>query len=116
MLRWYANGWIDGLRVDHPDGLHDPKEYFERLHAAAPRAWIIAEKILLPGETMAEDWPVAGTTGYDFIRRATGLFTDPAGEQPLTDLYVEFTGGPTDYGVVMREKQRLVLGSCWRRK
>jgi (1->4)-alpha-D-glucan 1-alpha-D-glucosylmutase len=109
VLRWYANGWIDGLRVDHPDGLHDPTEYFERLRTAAPEAWIIAEKILLPGEQMAEDWPVAGTTGYEFIRRVTGLFIDPASETPLTDLYAEFTGEPTDYGVVVREKQRLVL-------
>ncbi len=53
---------------------------------------------------------MAGTTGYEFIRRVTGLFIDPEGEQPMTDLYVEFTGEPTDYGVVMREKQRLVLG------
>ncbi len=109
LLRWYGKGWIDGFRVDHPDGLHDPTEYFERLRAAAPRAWIVAEKILQPGEMMAEDWPVAGTTGYEFIRRVTGLFVNPDGEKPLTDIYAEFTGEPTDYGVVVREKQRLVL-------
>jgi (1->4)-alpha-D-glucan 1-alpha-D-glucosylmutase len=109
VLRWYANGWIDGFRVDHPDGLHDPTEYFERLRAAAPRAWIIAEKILQPGETVTEDWPVAGTTGYEFMRRVTGLLVDPEGEKPLTDIYVEFAGEPTDYGVVVREKQRMVL-------
>lgn len=109
VLRWYGQGWIDGFRVDHPDGLHDPTEYFERLRAAAPRAWIVAEKILQPGEMMPEDWPVAGTTGYEFIRRVTGLFIDPEGEKPLTDIYAEFTGEPTDYGVVVREKQRLVL-------
>jgi (1->4)-alpha-D-glucan 1-alpha-D-glucosylmutase len=109
VLRWYASGWIDGFRVDHPDGLHDPTEYFERLRTAAPRAWIVAEKILQPGEVMPEDWPVAGTTGYEFMRRVTGLFIDPAAEKPLTDLYAEFTGEPTDYGVVVREKQRRVL-------
>ncbi len=109
ILRWYAAGLIDGFRVDHPDGLHDPKEYFERLRAAAPRAWVVAEKILQPGEAMPEDWPIAGTTGYEFMRRVTGLFVDPAGEPPLTDIYAEFTGEPTDYGVVVREKQRLVL-------
>jgi len=109
LLSWYANGWIDGFRVDHPDGLHDPTEYFERLRTAAPHAWIVAEKILQPSEVMPEDWPVAGTTGYEFMRRVTGLFIDPAGEKPLTDIYVEFTGEPTDYGVVVREKQRLVL-------
>lgn len=109
VLRWYANGWITGFRVDHPDGLRDPTEYFERLRAAAPRAWIIAEKILQPGELMPEDWPVEGTTGYEFLRRVTGLLVDPEGEKPLTDIYAEFTGEPTDYGVVVREKQRLVL-------
>jgi (1->4)-alpha-D-glucan 1-alpha-D-glucosylmutase len=109
LLSWYANGWIDGFRVDHPDGLRDPTEYFERLRAAAPQAWLVAEKILQPGETMPEEWPVAGTTGYEFMRRVTGLFVDPAGEKPLTDLYVDFTGEPTDYGAVVREKQRLVL-------
>ncbi|HUJ09669.1 MAG TPA: malto-oligosyltrehalose synthase [Verrucomicrobiae bacterium] len=108
-LRWYANGWIDGFRVDHPDGLHDPTEYFERLRVAAPCAWIVAEKILQPGEVMPEDWPVAGTTGYEFMRRVTGLFIDPESEKPLTDVYVEFTGEPTDYGFVVREKQKLVL-------
>jgi (1->4)-alpha-D-glucan 1-alpha-D-glucosylmutase len=109
LLRWYAKGWIDGFRVDHPDGLRDPTEYLERLHAAAPDGWIVAEKILQPGESMPEDWPVAGTTGYEFMRRVIGLFVDPAGEKPLTDLYVDFTGEPTDYGAVVREKQRLVL-------
>jgi len=109
LLQWYANGWIDGFRVDHPDGLHDPTEYFERLRAAASHAWIVAEKILQPGEMMPEDWPVAGTTGYEFMRRVTGLLVDPEGEKPLTDIYAEFTGEPTDYGVVVREKQRMVL-------
>ena len=78
--------------------------------AAAPEAWIVAEKVLQPGETMPEDWPVAGTTGYEFMRRVTGLFVDPQAEKPLTDIYVDFTGEPTDYGAVVREKQRLVLG------
>ena len=110
LLSWYAKGWIDGFRVDHPDGLRDPTEYFNRLHAAAPEAWIVAEKILQPGETVPEDWPVAGTTGYEFMRRVTGLFVDPRAEKPLTDVYVDFTGEPTDYGAVVRDKQRLVLG------
>ena len=109
ILHWYSKGWIDGFRVDHPDGLRDPTEYFERLRAAAPDAWIVAEKILQPGEMITVDWPVAGTTGYEFIRRVTGLFVDPAGEKPLTDFYAEFTGEPTDYGVVVREKQRMAL-------
>ena len=109
VLRWYSRGWITGLRVDHPDGLRDPTGYFHRLRAAAPEAWIVAEKILMPGEVIAEDWPVSGTTGYEFMRRVTELFIDPAGERPLTDFYAEFTGEPVVYPVLVREKQRLVL-------
>ncbi|HVM47612.1 MAG TPA: malto-oligosyltrehalose synthase [Candidatus Acidoferrum sp.] len=110
VLSWYAKGWIDGFRVDHPDGLRDPTEYLKRLRAAAPEAWIVAEKILQPGESVPEEWPVAGTTGYEFMRRVTELFVDHRAEKPLTDVYVDFTGEPTDYGAVVREKQRLVLG------
>jgi len=102
-------GIVQGLRVDHPDGLRDPQEYFERLHNAAPDAWIVAEKILQPGEPLPETWPVAGTTGYDFLTLVTGLFNDPAGEAPLTEFYGEFTRAPTDYAQVVRDKKRFVL-------
>ena len=70
------------LRVDHPDGLLDPTGYFDRLAVAAPGAWIIAEKILEPGEDLRADWPIAGTTGYDFLNELNGVFVDPAGEGP----------------------------------
>jgi len=100
---------VQGLRVDHPDGLRDPEEYFERLHAAAPEAWIVAEKILQPGEPLPESWPVAGTTGYDFLTRVSALFNDPEGEAPLTTFYGEFTRAPTDYAHVVRDKKRFVL-------
>ena len=69
ILEWLSKEILDGLRVDHPDGLRDPKEYFERLHKASPRAWIVAEKILEPGEHLPSSWPVDGTTGYDFLYR-----------------------------------------------
>ena len=77
--RWLTEGVIDGLRVDHPDGLRDPEEYLERLRDAAPEAWIVVEKILEPGEPLPRVWPVAGTTGYDFLNRVGGLFVDPGG-------------------------------------
>jgi (1->4)-alpha-D-glucan 1-alpha-D-glucosylmutase len=109
ILDWLANGALDGVRVDHPDGLRDPQQYFERLHSACPRAWIVAEKILEPGERLPESWPVAGTTGYDFIYRLSNLFVDPAGEAPLTNFYAEFTGEPTDFLAVVRDKKHLVL-------
>ena len=92
ILQWVREGAVDGLRVDHPDGLRDPELYFERLHNSAPNAWIVAEKILEPGEAPRRSWMISGTTGYDFLNTVGGLFVDPRGEQPLTRFYGEFTG------------------------
>jgi (1->4)-alpha-D-glucan 1-alpha-D-glucosylmutase len=86
-----ADGLVDGLRVDHPDGLANPREYLDRLRSSGvERIWV--EKILEPGEPLRDDWPVQGTTGYEFANDATALFVDPAGEEPLTELYAELTG------------------------
>ncbi len=86
ILEWVKAGQVDGLRVDHPDGLQDPKQYFQRLSAAAPKTWIVAEKILAPGESLPCTWDIAGTTGYDFLNLAGGLFVDPRGEAALNEL------------------------------
>jgi (1->4)-alpha-D-glucan 1-alpha-D-glucosylmutase len=67
VLRWLREGVLDGVRIDHPDGLRDPEAYCQRLHRAAPQSWIVVEKILEPGEGLRDSWPVAGTTGYDFL-------------------------------------------------
>ncbi|GAA5180126.1 malto-oligosyltrehalose synthase [Rugosimonospora acidiphila] len=80
ILRWYAAGAVDGLRVDHPDGLRDPAGYLRRLAERAPDAWLLVEKILGVGERLPLDWPVAGTTGYDALGEVSGLFVDPAAE------------------------------------
>jgi (1->4)-alpha-D-glucan 1-alpha-D-glucosylmutase len=109
ILDWHQRGLLDGLRVDHPDGLRDPLGYLQRLHRAAPGAWIVVEKILEPGEGLPADWRVAGTTGYDFLTRATGIFVDPAGETRLTDFYAEYTGEPTDYVELVWAKKRWML-------
>lgn len=109
ILRWVMDGLLDGLRVDHPDGLRDPQEYFERLSAAAPQAWIIAEKILQPGEHLPEDWPIDGTTGYDFLNRINNLFVNPAAEDKLAQFYVEFTGQSADYRAMARDKKLQIL-------
>jgi (1->4)-alpha-D-glucan 1-alpha-D-glucosylmutase len=109
ILDWYLRGWLDGLRVDHPDGLRDPRSYLERLQRAAPGAWMILEKILAPGERLPGDWPVAGTTGYDFLSRVTGIFIDPDSEKALTEFYTEFTGEPDAYARLMRAKKRRIL-------
>ena len=109
ILEWLRKGVLDGVRVDHPDGLLDPQEYFQRLYEACPQAWILAEKILEPGERLPKSWPIAGTTGYDFIYRLTNLFVDPAGEGPLTQFYAEFTDEPTDFAIVVREKKGMAM-------
>jgi (1->4)-alpha-D-glucan 1-alpha-D-glucosylmutase len=110
VLQWLRDGVLDGVRIDHPDGLRDPEEYLERLRDEAPEAWIVVEKILEPGEALRESWPVEGTTGYDFLNRAGGLLVDPEGEGPLTGLYRELTGEAADWNEMVREKKLLVLG------
>ena len=109
ILRWIGNGVIDGIRVDHPDGLRDPAEYFHRLRAATPRGWIVAEKILEGTERLRQDWLVDGTTGYDFLNLVGGLFVDPAAEVALTQTYREFTGLDDDLAAVVRASKHAVL-------
>ena len=93
---------VDGLRIDHPDGLANPREYLERLRSrGVERVWV--EKILEPGERLRDDWPVEGTTGYEFANDVTALFVDPAGEGPLTELYAELTGERRCFAEVARE-------------
>lgn len=106
---WVRKGRVHGLRIDHPDGLRDPAGYFQRLRENCPDAWIVAEKILGPGETLPPEWPIAGTNGYDFLNRTTGLFVDPGGEEALTRGYEEFTGEQTEFPALVRQCKRLVL-------
>ena len=91
-----AEGLVDGLRVDHPDGLADPRAYLERLAAVTGGAWVVAEKILAADETLPSDWACAGTTGYDALRVVDGLFLDPAGGDALSAEYVRFCQGLGD--------------------
>ncbi|MET1044888.1 MAG: malto-oligosyltrehalose synthase [Microbacteriaceae bacterium] len=86
VARWFTDGLVDGLRVDHPDGLHDPKGYFDRLRVLTGGAWTLAEKILEPGEALPATWALSGTTGYDALAVIDRVLTDPAGEHPLTAL------------------------------
>ncbi|WP_433319010.1 malto-oligosyltrehalose synthase [Micromonospora chersina] len=96
ILRWAAAGDLDGIRVDHPDGLRDPAGYLARLRAAAPGAWLVVEKILEYGEELP-DWPVDGTTGYDALAAAGGLFVDPDAEADFTALDGRLTGRHTSW-------------------
>ena len=89
IIKLVAEGLVDGLRVDHPDGLADPRGYLRRLAEAGAGVWVVVEKILEGTEELPDDWPCAGTTGYDALRVADGLFVDPAGGPPL---WAEYTG------------------------
>jgi (1->4)-alpha-D-glucan 1-alpha-D-glucosylmutase len=96
------DGVIDGVRVDHPDGLANPRRYVERLRESGiERVWV--EKILEPGEHLRGDWPVEGTTGYEFVNEVTKVFVDPAAEEPLTQLYRELTGESRSFAEVAAE-------------
>ena len=108
VLGWLREGSLDGLRIDHPDGLRDPAEYLDRLRRADPDAWLVVEKILQPEERL-RGWPVAGTTGYDALHRIDGLFADSAGEDHLTRSYVDFTGLDETLEQVVQDGKRLVL-------
>ena len=105
ILKWVKDGVIDGLRVDHPDGLRDPLQYFQRLRKAAPDAWIIGEKILEPGEWLREDWPIEGTSGYDFMNQVLGLMVQPEGLLKLGEHYRHFTGDEATFPVTAHDKK-----------
>ncbi|MFE7210719.1 malto-oligosyltrehalose synthase [Streptomyces sp. NPDC057611] len=98
ILQLLAEGVVDGLRVDHPDGLADPDAYLRRLHEATGGRWTVVEKILSDGEHLPASWPVAGTTGYDALRHVDGLFTDPAGAGELAERYRRFAAPRDDSG------------------
>jgi (1->4)-alpha-D-glucan 1-alpha-D-glucosylmutase len=88
VARWFAEGLVDGVRIDHPDGLSNPAGYLEWLREiTGPDAWIVIEKILAVDEPLDPTLPVAGTTGYDALREIGGLFVDPTGEVALTELF-----------------------------
>ncbi|TCB94314.1 malto-oligosyltrehalose synthase [Micromonospora zingiberis] len=96
ILAWVAAGEVDGIRVDHPDGLRDPAGYLARLRAAAPDAWLVVEKILEYGEELPA-WPVDGTTGYDALAAVSGLFVDGDAEADFTALDTRLVGRATSW-------------------
>jgi (1->4)-alpha-D-glucan 1-alpha-D-glucosylmutase len=123
--RLLAQRKIDGLRVDHPDGLRDPATYFARLQALFPQArprrnppprfgYILAEKILARGEQLPDDWPVSGTTGYEFLHLLNGLFIDPRGEPVLDSFHRSFTGHHARLDAELFHNKLLVLQTTLR--
>ncbi|SEN16296.1 malto-oligosyltrehalose synthase [Nonomuraea pusilla] len=107
-------GLVDGLRVDHPDGLADPRGYLRRLRERTGGAWTVVEKILIGDERLPADWPCDGTTGYEVLNRVTGLFVDPSGAEPLVELFTEMTGRTEGYPAVVARAKRDVLDLFFR--
>ncbi|GAA4193586.1 malto-oligosyltrehalose synthase [Streptosporangium oxazolinicum] len=108
ILSLVKEGVIQGLRVDHPDGLAEPRGYLSRLRERSG-VWTVAEKILVGSERLPDDWECDGTTGYETLNRITGLFVDPAGKEQLVELFTQHTGVPGDYAAVVRESKAEVL-------
>ncbi|RDD63803.1 malto-oligosyltrehalose synthase [Ferruginivarius sediminum] len=118
VARLVAEGRLHGLRIDHIDGLSDPACYLSRLRqllrrmrgagTAAPTPYTVVEKILEPGERLPENWPVEGTTGYEFMNQVLGLFVDPAGQEVLDRTHARF-GGDNDFPAVLYRAKRQVI-------
>jgi (1->4)-alpha-D-glucan 1-alpha-D-glucosylmutase len=106
--RWFDEGLVDGLRVDHPDGLRDPKRYLDDLAALTGGAYVLVEKILEPGEELLGSWATAGTTGYDALALIDRVLTDPAGEASLTALEDRLRGESVDWHRMVRTNKRAV--------
>jgi (1->4)-alpha-D-glucan 1-alpha-D-glucosylmutase len=107
--QWVRDGLVAGLRVDHPDGLRAPAAYFDRLHEMFPDGWVVAEKILEPGEELREDWAVHGTTGYDVAEVLARWFIDPTGLDRLGELSERLVGGTSSAVELVEDCKRLVL-------
>jgi (1->4)-alpha-D-glucan 1-alpha-D-glucosylmutase len=108
-----ASGEVDGLRVDHPDGLRDPREYFARLRELNPDGRVYVEKILENDERLADDWPIDGTVGYDFLAKVNRLWMDDQRIDALTATYYDFTGHPVNLAALVREKKRAIVESTF---
>jgi (1->4)-alpha-D-glucan 1-alpha-D-glucosylmutase len=121
ILNLVAEGKVDGLRIDHPDGLYDPAQYFERLqHAIATSEnapanagkgspYVVIEKILTGTERLPAEWPVCGTTGYDFANLVNGLFVDPANATRLERVYQNVIGHKIDFDDLAYRCRKLII-------
>src|SRR6478752_992977 len=113
--RWIDRGWVDGLRIDHPDGLADPGRYLDDLAELTGGRYVLVEKILEGDETLPASWACAGTTGYDALAAVDRLFVDPAGEPALDVLDTQLRGGLTvDWSAMTRGTKRAVADGLLR--
>ena len=112
VLKMVEDGTLDGIRIDHIDGLIDPRGYCERLVAAASKPfYLVVEKILARHERLREDWPIDGTTGYEYANLMGGLFVDPKAEEAFTRLYSDFIGRRDDFEEVVRQCKIRIMES-----
>ncbi|MCW2243872.1 malto-oligosyltrehalose synthase [Azospirillum canadense] len=112
VLSLVDNGTLDGIRIDHIDGLFDPKGYCARLTRSASRPfYLVVEKILARHERLREDWPIDGTTGYEFANLLGGLYVDPNTEEAFTRLYGDFTGRRESFEDVVRTSKIRIMES-----
>jgi (1->4)-alpha-D-glucan 1-alpha-D-glucosylmutase len=110
ILKLLRDGRITGLRIDHIDGLFDPKIYLERVRREGIDIYIVVEKILTLNEELPLSWPVQGTTGYDFLNYLNRLFCKGQNEKPFDRVYASFTGFKDTFDDLVTEKKRLILG------
>jgi (1->4)-alpha-D-glucan 1-alpha-D-glucosylmutase len=110
IFRMLESGEIDGLRIDHIDGLFDPKAYLEALRAGAKQPfYLVVEKILASHEALRVDWPVEGTTGYDYTNLALGVLVDPGSESAFTQAYYDLAGEDQDFATVARDGKLRIM-------
>ncbi|WP_207344634.1 malto-oligosyltrehalose synthase [Arthrobacter sp. E3] len=109
ILRWFQEGLVDGLRIDHPDGLADPEGYLHQLREAIGGEYVLVEKILEPGESLPASFDCEGTTGYDALADVDRIFIDDAGEPGLDAIDTTWRGGrPSDYEAMMHSTKRRI--------
>jgi (1->4)-alpha-D-glucan 1-alpha-D-glucosylmutase len=108
VIDFVRRGVFTGLRIDHIDGLFNPVQYLMRLRGLASDKYIVVEKILEPDESLPANWPVQGTTGYDFCNCVNGIFVRRKNEQTFTDVYQDFLNKPVHYDELLIEKKRMI--------
>src|SRR5438046_1803187 len=121
LFEFVASDAVSGLRIDHPDGLYRPLEYFEKLQSRCAKAlrvplpkdgraiYLIVEKILTGEEQLPKNWPVHGTTGYDFANQVAGVLVDHNAEGAITKIFKRFVGHSLHFGHLVYAKKRLVM-------